>query len=339
MAARSSLVVAACVSVVAVLCSSSSWFCALDYAHGLADSDETGGAGIADNGREPTHRNSRPARAGPPGTDRYLTGRRRASFELFVCGWLGHELIGVAAQHVRPEDALIARVDPSASGWRWLRCLRCDAWVPLPPPQDPEHEHLPAREEITVSLRGKGLRDKIVLRLIALDRALHFVILAAIATAIFILAAHRAELRTELYRVLADLQGGLLQSARRGHGLLHDINELLSLRSTKLHLLGAAVLAYALLEGVEAVGLWLQKRWAEYLTFIATALLLPLEVGELSLRFSVLKLATLVINLAIVAYLIFAKRLFGVRGGGRTDELARAYDQGWPALERTAPGR
>ncbi len=41
------------------------------------------------------------------------------------------------------------------------------------------------------------------------------------------------------------------------------------------------LLAYAALEGMEAVGLWLVKRWAEYLTFVATTILLPLEVYEL----------------------------------------------------------
>ena len=41
------------------------------------------------------------------------------------------------------------------------------------------------------------------------------------------------------------------------------------------------VTAYAVLEAVEMVGLWLTKRWAEYLTFIATVALIPLEVYEI----------------------------------------------------------
>lgn len=279
----------------------------------------------------------REPRACPPGTERYLVGKPRRSWELLVCGWRGHEMVGAATAHLRPGDATIAREDSQIAGLRWLRCLRCDAWLPFPTPAEPESEHLPAPSELTVPLRGKGLRDKLVLRLIALDRALHFLLLAGLAAAIFALIGHRAQLRTDLYRVLADLQGGLLHSARSGHGFLHEVSHLLSLRAAKLELLGAVVLGYAVLEGVEAVGLWLQKRWAEYLTFIATVLLLPVEIYELAGRFSVLKLATLAINLAIVAYLIYAKRLFGLRGGGRADELARARDQGWAALVRTAP--
>ena len=54
-----------------------------------------------------------------------------------------------------------------------------------------------------------------------------------------------------------------------------------------------------MLEGVEAVGLWLQKRWAEYLTLISTSALLPLEVYELDHeRVTVLKVIALVVNIA-----------------------------------------
>lgn len=277
------------------------------------------------------------APAGPPGTERYLDGRPRRSWELLVCGWRGHEVVGSDVAEIRHADSLVARQSADGAGIRWLRCLRCDAWLPLPDPEAPARAHLPEQAEIPVPLRGKGLRDKLVLRLIAIDRAFHFLLLSGLAIAIFALIGHRAQLRTDLYKVLADLQGGLLHSARSGHGFLHDLNLLLSLRTTKLELLGAAVLGYAVLEGVEAIGLWMQRRWAEYLTFVATVVLLPLEVYELAGRFSVLKLATFAINVAIVVYLIYAKRLFGVRGGGRADELARAEDQGWEALIRTAP--
>ena len=43
-------------------------------------------------------------------------------------------------------------------------------------------------------------------------------------------------------------------------------------------------------------------------------------------------------NLAIVIYLLFAKRLFGLRGGAAADEAERERDVGWQALERSSPG-
>src|SRR5947199_1574525 len=60
----------------------------------------------------------------------------------------------------------------------------------------------------------------------------------------------------------------------------------------------------------EGVGLALGKRWAEYLTIITTASLLPLEVYELAKHASVGKGVVLVINLAVVAYLIRELRRF-----------------------------
>jgi uncharacterized membrane protein (DUF2068 family) len=56
---------------------------------------------------------------------------------------------------------------------------------------------------------------------------------------------------------------------------------------------------YPLLEGLEAVGLWLTKRWAEYLTFIVTTLLIPVEIYEIIHRGTVLKVIGFLINLAV----------------------------------------
>ena len=129
--------------------------------------------------------------------------------------------------------------------------------------------------------------------------------------------------------------GGPVHNANTG--FLHELDKVFSLQGGQLHLLGAAVGAYAILELVEAVGLWMAKRWAEYLTFLATAVFLPLEVYELTKSISVLKILAFVINVAIVVYLLYAKRLFGLRGGGKAEEALRERDVGWEALERSAP--
>ena len=56
---------------------------------------------------------------------------------------------------------------------------------------------------------------------------------------------------------------------------------------------------------VEAVGLWLRKRWAEYLTIVVTASLLPLELIELTHRVSIGKVLTLLVNLLVLGYLVW----------------------------------
>ena len=63
----------------------------------------------------------------------------------------------------------------------------------------------------------------------------------------------------------------------------------------------------------------------------------PYEIYELTKSISALKIVTLVINLAIVIYLVYAKRLFGVRGGGKVERAELERDTGWPAIERATP--
>jgi len=260
--------------------------------------------------------------------------RPRFHYELLVCGLAGHELIGIDARRLSSEDALVAR---EVDGVRWHRCLRCDSWLPVDAPASPTRELPPPREDIDLPARGKPLRDKIVLRLIAINRAVHFLVLGAIATIVFVFASHRDALRHRAFRVIADLQTGTSSGRPSGHGLVHQIERAFSLQSSTLRLVGAVLAAYALIEGIEAVGLWYQRRWAEYLTFLVTTSLLPLEIYELSHRLSPLKLITFFINLAVVAYLLVAKRLFGLRGGVAAEQRERDADVGWAALERNAP--
>ena len=260
--------------------------------------------------------------------------RPRFHYELIVCGLRGHELIGVDARELREEDRAVARVVDAV---RWHRCLRCDSWLPIPAPGAPARDVPPERAEIELPPRGKPLRDKIVLRLIAINRALHFVVLGAIAIAIFVFASHRDALRGKAYRVIVDLQTGADGSRAPTHGLLHEIERSFSLQTGTIKLVGLVFAVYAAIEGIEAFGLWYQRRWAEYLTFIVTTSLLPLEIYELSHRFTPFKILAFVINVAVVAYLLLAKRLFGLRGGVAAEERERAADVGWEALERTAP--
>jgi uncharacterized membrane protein (DUF2068 family) len=200
-------------------------------------------------------------------------------------------------------------------------------------------EHPPDRDEIELPLRGRPLRDRYVLRAIAVDRAIHVLLLTGVAILIFTFARHKALLRRDYFRVLDDLQGGAGGPiGGSGNGVLIRLRHFFKITPTHLYELGALVIAYAILEGAEMVGLWFAKRWAEYLTFVATTLLIPFEITELVHSISTLKVVTLVINIAVAVYLLLAKRLFGLRGGGRAEEAERARDSGWEALERSTPG-
>lgn len=88
------------------------------------------------------------------------------------------------------------------------------------------------------------------------------------------------------------------------------------IKQGQLEALGLGTFFYALLEFVEGVGLLLKRHWAEYLTILATVLLLPLELYELAHKVNLFRVLVLLANLAILAYLIFKLRQ---RGGQATE--------------------
>ena len=81
-------------------------------------------------------------------------------------------------------------------------------------------------------------------------------------------------------------------------GLLEDFGP------SRFVAVGAVALGYAVLFGIEGIGLWLGKYWAEWFTVIATGSLVPLELYETLHGFGWLKLAALIGNAAIVVYLV-----------------------------------
>ena len=88
----------------------------------------------------------------------------------------------------------------------------------------------------------------------------------------------------------------------------HIIDRLHRLHASTIVITGVAALGYGVLELVEGTGLWLDQLWAEYLTVIATSLLIPLELYELIHKPSLLKAGGIAVNVAIVAYLVYALR-------------------------------
>lgn len=93
-----------------------------------------------------------------------------------------------------------------------------------------------------------------------------------------------------------------------GHELVsRAIHGLLGL-SAHAGLFSFIAFGYATLYAIEGFGLWRGARWAEYLTSISTSLFIPLEIWECIVHFTPTKLIGLVINVAIVAYLVYLLR-------------------------------
>jgi len=71
---------------------------------------------------------------------------------------------------------------------------------------------------------------------------------------------------------------------------------------------GVGSFVYAALFLTEGTGLWLRKRWGEWLTVVITSSLVPVELYEIHRHPSAVKLVVLAINIAIVVFLIYYMR-------------------------------
>jgi uncharacterized membrane protein (DUF2068 family) len=88
----------------------------------------------------------------------------------------------------------------------------------------------------------------------------------------------------------------------------HAIQKVTNIPPQRIRELGIATFPYAALFVTEGIGLWLLKRWAEWFTVIATGSLIPIEVYEIVSHPSLLKGLVLIVNIGIVAYLIYRIR-------------------------------
>ncbi len=72
----------------------------------------------------------------------------------------------------------------------------------------------------------------------------------------------------------------------------------------RLRLLAAGALVYAAVRFVESWGLWRQRAWAEWLGALSGGVYVPYELATLAVRPTPLKAAALLVNLAVVVYLV-----------------------------------
>ena len=206
------------------------------------------------------------------------------------------------------------------NGTAW-KCLRCGAFIVEDPfiygPADKAPEILHAGQ----------IRDRFIIRLLAVERGIRGLIVFIIGLAVWQLQISQESLVDHLKSALpllkpfADQIGWNLKDS----GIIQFLTDLLSTSPHTLTLIAAALLAYGLLQIVEGSGLWYQKRWAEYLAVIATSAFIPLEIFELTHRITFLRAGALVVNVAAVIWLLWTKHLFGLNGGAKAahDESVR----------------
>jgi len=241
------------------------------------------------------------------------------------CGLHGH------ATYAPSEPDLAARLQATTpSGHAW-RCLRCGTYV-LGEPQGSGRA-----DDAPIVLRGNALRDALVLRLLAVERCLKGLLLVALAYGIWRFDGSRAALQKVFAEYLPALKplASKLSIDLQETGPVHLIQQAFTAKHSTLLLVAGGVLLYGTLQLTEAVGLWLMKRWGEYVAAVATTLFIPLEVYELIEKVTWLRVGALVVNLFAIAYLVSTKRLFGVRGG-HAAHTAERHSASLIEVERSA---
>jgi len=226
-------------------------------------------------------------------------------WSLLGCGAGGHVTFAPDEPGLRDRLGYTAR-----EGQAW-RCLRCGTFVIGDPTASGPAEHAPRVR------RGNEVRSALILRIFAVERFIRGVVFAALAIAVWRFSVSRLSLEQSYDRALPPLKALLtdLGFSVQHSKLLGLLNKAFTADPKILGYIAIGCAAYAVIELIEGVGLWLLKRWGEYFAMIVTSIGLPYEVYDLLHKVTPLRVVTFLINLALVLYLVLTKRLFGVRGG------------------------
>jgi uncharacterized membrane protein (DUF2068 family) len=235
-------------------------------------------------------------------------------WDLIACARSGHITYA-------PDDAALAnRLSGTTGLGEVWRCLRCGEFVIGSP-----HGH-GAADEAPLVLRGRALRQAIIVRVLAVERWFRAILIALAAWAVWRFRGAQGSIQAAVERYLPVLRNSGIKVDQMT--AVHELEKALAAKPSTLMLVFFVLLAYAVLEVVEGVGLWLLARWGEYFAVVATSVFLPLEVYDLvSKGITFTRGGAFIINVAAVVYLLISKRLFGLRGGRNAYDAERRGEQ------------
>jgi uncharacterized membrane protein (DUF2068 family) len=234
-------------------------------------------------------------------------------WELVTCALAGH------VTYAPDEKALADRLSGTTGLGEVWRCLRCGEFTVGEP-------HGRGRaEDAPMIMRGKALRQAIIVRALAVERLFRAVVIALAAYAVWKFRGARGAIQATLDRDLPVFRAAGFKVDQMS--VIHELEKALAAKPSTLALITVMLSAYAVLQVVEGVGLWLLKRWGEYFAVVATSVFLPLEIYDLSKGITMTRVVTFTINVAAVIYLLISKRLFGLRGGRKAYDEERRGEQ------------
>ncbi|WP_041783525.1 DUF2127 domain-containing protein [Mycolicibacterium chubuense] len=237
-----------------------------------------------------------------------------SKWELLTCARRGH------ITYAPDDEALAGRLSGTTGVGEVWRCLRCGSFVVGAP-----HGHGPA-DHAPLVLRGRALRQAIIVRVLAVERWFRAVLIGLAAWAVWKFRGAQGSIQATVDHDLPLLRASGIKVDQMT--AVHELEKALAARPSTLTLIFFLLAAYALLEFVEGLGLWLLARWGEYFAVVATSVFLPWEIYDLAVKgVTFTRLGALVINVAAVAYLLISKRLFGLRGGRKAYDEERRGEQ------------
>jgi len=264
---------------------------------------------------------------------------KRWSIETIMCGMRGHVAPAATVATIRPQDSALAH--PSGTDARLCRCVRCDTWVDYRDPDEDlvSSDVLAAEQELPKPLRGRALDERITVRGIAVLAWFNAVLFALVSLFLLVLLLGLPEIQSFASTQLQHLQSIISQYRPTDSVVPMWEQRIDDLQRWQFAVLLALAVGYTALQVVEAVFLWRGKRWAEYLTAIESALFLPYLGYNVVNDPTPLHIGSLILQLAIIGYLVMAKRLFGVRGGYRRLQELFSQEMNWPRIYQQPPLR
>jgi uncharacterized membrane protein (DUF2068 family) len=256
-------------------------------------------------------------------------------WSLLGCGASGHVTFAPDQPELRGRLSVSTR-----EGTAW-RCLRCGTFVIGEPTSSGPVSSAPRVR------RDNEVRSALILRVFAVERFLRAIIFGGLAIAVWRFSSSRLSIEQAYDQMLPAVRTLLRELGFNvNHSkLLGLIQHAFRLNPHTLTLLALAAGAYAVIEVIEGVGLWLLKRWGEYFAMIATSVGIPYEIYDLTAKVTWLRVVAFIINVALVVYLVVSKRLFGVRGGKkayearlRSESILQAEVDALPAGETNGAG-
>ena len=153
----------------------------------------------------------------------------------------------------------------------------------------------------TTSPAGQRRDRSLTLLLVGLFKLLKGVLLLAVGLGALELLRHDvSDVITHWLEIVRVDPGNRLVTAL--------LSRIFSVTPGQLKAASVGTFVYAALYLIEGIGLLRRRRWAEYLTIVTTAGLIPFEVYELAKHFTPVKIIALLVNIGIVVYLVLRVR-------------------------------